>query len=239
MPSSPPFPLFPTAPEQLQPGSHAEGGGEFTSLADFCRCTRLPRLLVENLIQAGALDSLPTANGQAIAGRRELLWQLGLLDYEQDTLLAGEEPEEAPEELPVLRPLEALAAELRMTGVSAGMHVMAHHRNRLAEQGVLSSRDLARCRGGELGWVAGQVTVIQSPPTAKGFWFLTLEDEFGLINVIIRPDIATRYRRVWRGSPLLAVWGRVQRQGAVVNVLAQRPWPLTTGKEATTVAAWP
>jgi error-prone DNA polymerase len=196
-------------------------------------------LLVENLIQAGALDSLSMANdqqsianGQRGSGRRELLWQLGVLDYQEDTLLSGQEPAPAPAELPRLQPLEALAAELQMTGVSAGQHVMAHHRVRLAEQGVLSSRDLAHCRGGELVWVAGQVTVIQSPPTAKGFWFLTLEDEFDMINVIIRPDVATRYRRVWRGSPLLAVWGRVQREGAVVNVLAQQPSRLTTAETA-------
>jgi error-prone DNA polymerase len=212
---------------------------EFASLADFCCRTRLPRLLVENLIQAGALDSLSMANdqqsianGQRGSGRRELLWQLGVLDYQEDTLLSGQEPAPAPAELPRLQPLEALAAELQMTGVSAGQHVMAHHRVRLAEQGVLSSRDLAHCRGGELVWVAGQVTVIQSPPTAKGFWFLTLEDEFDMINVIIRPDVATRYRRVWRGSPLLAVWGRVQREGAVVNVLAQQPSRLTTAETA-------
>lgn len=54
-------------------------------------------------------------------------------------------------------------------------------------------------------WVAGQVTVLQSPPTAKGFMFVTLEDEFGMINVIVAPDVVARYRRIWRHAPLLAV----------------------------------
>jgi error-prone DNA polymerase len=229
--------------------AHVQGqravAGAFTSLADFCRRTRLPRLLVENLVLAGALDSLleasmPASHAQHLAlpqRRRELLWQLGLLDYEEDTLLLDQAAEQVaaegvPEELPHLRPLEALALELRAVGVSAGEHVMAHHRAALQRQGVLSSQDLARCQGGELVWVAGQVTVIQSPPTAKGFWFITLEDEFGMINIIVTPDAVARYRRVWRGSPLLAVWGRVQREGGALNVLGQRPWRLAASAAA-------
>jgi error-prone DNA polymerase len=111
-------------------------------------------------------------------------------------------------------------------GVSAGPHVMAHHRQRMQQAGVLSSRDLTRCYEGAVVWVAGQVTVVQSPPTAKGFMFVTLEDEFGMVNVIVAPDVVARYRRVWRRTPLLAVQGSVQRQGPVVNLLALRPWPL-------------
>ena len=217
----------------------------FTSLADFCRRTRLPRSLVENIVLAGSLDSFLIDNCQLSTGnrpggidncqlgtrRRELLWQLGLLDYEEDTLLLDQaeawiEAEGVPAELPPLLPLEALALELKAVGVSAGEHRMAHYRAVLARQGVLSSRDLARCRGGELVWVAGQVSVIQSPPTAKGFWFLTLEDEFGMINIIVAPPVVARYRRLWRSSPLLAVWGRVQREGDAINILGQRPWRL-------------
>ena len=169
--------------------------------------------------------------------RRELLWQLGLLDYEEDTLLLDQaeawvEAEGVPAELPPLLPLEALALELKAVGVSAGEHRMAHYRAALARQGVLSSRDLVRCRGGEMAWVAGQVTVIQSPPTAKGFWFLTLEDEFGMINIIVAPPVVARYRRLWRSSPLLAVWGRVQREGDAINILGQRPWRLNGERQA-------
>lgn len=236
-----------------------ETGCAFRSLLDFCRRTRLPRAMVEQLILAGALDGLQDTllqeSGAALdAGpnqaqppklptrRRELLWRLGLLDYEQDTLLhqqpgssgrkeGFDEVWNVPAELPPLRPLEALAAELMVMGVSAGDHVMTHHRARLKERGILSSQELVRCQGGELVWVAGQVTVLQSPPTAKGFWFLTLEDEFGMINIIIRPDIALRYRRIWRRSPLIAVLGRVQREGAAINLLAQRPWRLVATSE--------
>ncbi len=176
-------------------------------------------------------------NFQLGTRRRELLWQLGLLDYEEDTLLLDQaeawvEAEGVPAELPPLLPLEALALELKAVGVSAGEHRMAHYRAALARQGVLSSRDLVRCRGGEMAWVAGQVTVIQSPPTAKGFWFLTLEDEFGMINIIVAPPVVARYRRLWRSSPLLAVWGRVQREGDAINILGQRPWRLNGERQA-------
>lgn len=207
----------------------ARAGQPFTSLLDFCRRTRLPRRLVENLIVAGALDGM---GGEG--GRRGLLWQLGALDYQEETLLATQAPEAAPEELPALTPLEAMAGELRVMGVSAGPHVMQHHRQRMQQAGVLSSRDLAAAQAGAgaLIWVAGQVTVIQAPPTAKGFMFVTLEDEFGMMNVIVAPDVAARYRRVWRQTPLLAVQGQVQRQGSVVNLLAWRPWPLRVSGQA-------
>jgi error-prone DNA polymerase len=204
----------------------ARGARPFASLPDFCRRTRLPRRLVETLIVAGAMDEVREGKEGEGSGRRGLLWQLGLLDYEEETLLAAQEPPAAPDELPPLAPLEIMAGELRVMGVSAGPHIMLHHRQRMQQAGVLSSRDLGRCRAGALVWVAGQVTVIQAPPTAKGFMFVTLEDEFGMVNVIVAPDAVARYRRVWRHSPLLAVQGQVQRQGPVVNLLALRPWPL-------------
>jgi error-prone DNA polymerase len=213
----------------------ARGAQPFASLLDFCRRTRLPRRLVENLIVAGALDGVESGGAGSAergGGRRALLWQLGLLPYEEETLLAGQEPEMAPLELPPLAPLEAMAGELRVMGVSAGPHVMAHHRAAMQQAGVLSSRDLLRCYEGAVVWVAGQVTVVQSPPTAKGFMFVTLEDEHGMINVIVAPDVVARYRRVWRRTPLLAVQGRVQRQGPVVNLLALRPWPLRASQPA-------
>ena len=121
-----------------------------------------------------------------------------------------------------------MAGELRVMGVSAGQHVMTFHREAVRKAGMLSSRELAQCHEGSLVWVAGQVTVIQSPPTAKGFMFVTLEDEFSMMNIIVAPDIVARYRRIWRHSPLLAVQGRVQRQGPVVNLLAVRPWPMNS-----------
>lgn len=64
------------------------------------------------------------------------------------------------------------------------------------------------------------------PPTAKGYRFLTLEDEFGFINVIVRPAIYLRFRRIIRTQPLLLVAGEVQQEGGVTNLLARQFWPL-------------
>jgi len=74
--------------------------------------------------------------------------------------------------------------------------------------------------------VAGLLVVHQSPPTAKRFHFLTLEDEDGMINVIVRPSVYSQYRHVIHGAQLLLAEGRVQREGEVVNILAERVLPL-------------
>jgi error-prone DNA polymerase len=64
----------------------------------------------------------------------------------------------------------------------------------------------------------------QQPQTAKGFVFLTLEDETGLVNVIVRPDVYERYRRVIRTSPVLVVEGKLQKEAGCIDVLARRFW---------------
>jgi len=74
--------------------------------------------------------------------------------------------------------------------------------------------------------VAGLVVVHQAPPTAKGHHFITLEDENGMINVIIRPRVHDRYRRTWHESRLLIVQGQVQQAGGTTSLLAQRVAPL-------------
>jgi DNA polymerase III alpha subunit len=74
--------------------------------------------------------------------------------------------------------------------------------------------------------VAGLVAVRQSPPTAKGFVFLTLEDEWGLINVILRPDVFQAHRETFIGASVLVVEGTVQRASGQLNLLADRAWKL-------------
>lgn len=74
--------------------------------------------------------------------------------------------------------------------------------------------------------VGGMVVVKQAPPTAKGFHFLMLEDEFGFINVIVRPKIYEQYCRLLRSTNLLLVQGNLQRESDVINVIAERFWAL-------------
>jgi error-prone DNA polymerase len=189
------------------------GEHPYRDLRDFCRRTCLPRSLVENLIRAGALDSF----GQK---RRDLLWALGGLAYREDSLDI-EVPLDAVA-LPPLRRKERLSWEYELMGVAPGEHVMELYRERLRRQGVLSKAELEEREDGETVRVAGWVVVRQRPPTAKGHVFITLEDEDGLINLIVRPNVYERYRSVLRNAQLLWAQGRLQRQGHAMSVLLQR-----------------
>ena len=194
-------------PEWRRPGE-----GPFVSLSDFCRRTRLPRPVVENLILSGAMDCFGLS-------RRKLLWELGKMGYEEELDLVFADD---GVELPPLSRLEEVAAEYRVLGLSTGEHVMALYRSWLAETGVLSSRDLEEYGDGQEVTVAGLVVCHQAPPTAGGHHFITLEDEHGLIDVVVRPDVHERHRRILREAALLVVEGRVERQQGVASILAGR-----------------
>ncbi len=195
------------------------GETPFASLADFCRRTRLLRQAVENLIRAGAMDSL----GQA---RRALLWALGGLEYQEEGLEIDVPVEQAV--LPALSAEEQMSWEYELLGLAAGDQVTRLYREALRARGVLSSRELAARRDGEVVRVAGWAVVRQRPPTAKGFLFITLEDEEGLMNLIVRPDVYQQYRTVLRSAPLLWVEARLQREGSATSLLVSRAAALQT-----------
>jgi error-prone DNA polymerase len=89
---------------------------------------------------------------------------------------------------------------------------------------MLSSAELAGRRAGDVVRVAGWAVVRQRPPTARGVLFVTLEDEEGLINLIVPPDVYERHRAALRDAPLLWAEGRLQREGHAVSVLVRRAW---------------
>jgi error-prone DNA polymerase len=198
-------------------GRIVERRGEqpFRDLADFCRRTRLPRPVVENLVRAGTMDSF--GNGYARRTRRDQLWALGGLVYQQDGLDV-DVPVEAVG-LPVLGDAERLAWEYELLGLAPGAHVMELYRDVLRRRGVLTSRELAGRCDGERVCVAGWAVVRQRPLTAGGILFVSLEDEEGLVNLVVRPDVYERYRDALRNAPLLWVEGRVQRDGEAISVL--------------------
>jgi error-prone DNA polymerase len=150
--------------------------------------------------------------------RRRLLWELSQVHYREDALDLVFPTEDI--QLPTPTRAEMLLWEHEVLGLSAGDHVMALYRDRLAAQGILGSAELAAQPAGRQVWVAGLVVVHQSPPTAHGFHFISLEDSEGLIDVIVRPQIYGHYRRLLHTAPLLLVNGIVQRQDGVVNLLA-------------------
>jgi error-prone DNA polymerase len=189
------------------------GGGSFQNLLDFCKRTQLPRRLVEHLILAGAMDTWGKT-------RRKLIWELGKLSYRENELDLVFPEDEL--QFPAVSPLEVMGIEYDMLGLSLRNHLMSMYRTHLAKYGILDSAKLGRSSVGSEVQAAGLVVVHQAPPTAKGHHFITLEDEFGFINVVVRPDIYARYRKVWREHPLLIVDGKVQKQGQVTNLVAVR-----------------
>ena len=121
---------------------------------------------------------------------------------------------------------ERLLADYAGTSLTIGSHPMALRREELALRGVLRARDLPEGRHGRRVRVAGAVITRQRPGTAKGFVFLTLEDETGIANIIVRPDLFSELRAVVVGEPYLLVEGTLQIQEGVTSVKAERVQPL-------------
>jgi error-prone DNA polymerase len=117
---------------------------------------------------------------------------------------------------------ERLRADYAGMGLTIGPHPMALHRDDLALRGVLRATDLPSARHGRRVRVAGMVITRQRPGTAKGFVFLTLEDETGVSNVIVRPDLYDRERMAVVRQPFLIVDGVLQHQDGVMSVRAER-----------------
>src|SRR6266545_1395864 len=191
----------------------------FAGLADLCRRTRLPRAHVERLIAAGALDGW--------GERRQLLWELGTLRYAADELDLP-----IPHRMPDLPPqsrAEAFADEMAALGLSPSDHVMSFYRTWLDGERIHSSMTLETCDDGQRVRAAGLCVVHQAPPTAKGFHFLTLEDEWGMINVIVSPGLVMRDGNHLHGGRVLLVEGVAQREAEVINIIAQRVASLGVG----------
>jgi error-prone DNA polymerase len=119
-------------------------------------------------------------------------------------------------------PAERLVADYAGTGLTIGPHPMAFKRPSLVLGGVLRAIDLPRQRNGRRVRVAGAVITRQRPGTAKGFVFLTLEDETGIANVIVQPDLFAADRVTIVGEPFLLVEGTLQIQDGVTSVKADR-----------------
>jgi error-prone DNA polymerase len=129
-------------------------------------------------------------------------------------------PVESP--LPPMDDHDRLRADYGGTGLTIGPHPMALRRDELALRGIVRASDLSRTRDGRRVRVAGMVITRQRPGTAKGFVFLTLEDETGISNVIIRPDLFDRERMTVVRQPFLVVDGVLQNQEGVLSVRAER-----------------
>jgi len=193
----------------------------FASLEDLARRARLSRAWLARLAEAGALRSLESR-------RRSALWKaLAVGPGDEGDLFAGRLPPEPEAELPETSAAEEVAADYAATGLSERAHPMSFLRAALAARSVRSARELARMRDRAAVEVAGLVIVRQRPETAKGILFVSLEDETGIANLVVMPDVYERFRPIVRGAPFLLARGRVERTGKVVNIRVRELAPLS------------
>src|SRR5690554_6508636 len=183
----------------------------FRDIADLCRRARLDEKARTALAEAGALQSL--------AGHRhDARWTVAGIER-QRPLLPGS-PDEAAVELPAPGAGEDVLSDCRALGLSLRQHPLALLRDQLRARRLLSSRELRERRYGSHVAVAGLVTQRQRQQTASGTIFVTLEDEGGMVNVIVWPRVAERGRKALLGSTLLAVRGRWEQVDGVAHLVA-------------------
>ena len=141
-------------------------------------------------------------------------------------LLEQAAPEAGPSPLAQMNAAERLYADFRNTGLTIGAHPMRFHRQRMNQLRVTPASQVKRLRDGCLVRVAGAVICRQRPGTAKGFLFLSLEDETGISNAIVQPDLFESARVTLVSEPYLLIEGVLQNQQGVVSVKAGRVEPL-------------
>jgi error-prone DNA polymerase len=205
----------------------------FLSIDDLAN--RVPELRKDEMRKLASVGSLNFIQGLATqktkdrsaTNRRDALWQVeravrpaGLL-YQQQL-----ERDSGSPLVPMTIP-ERMDADFRGTGLSIGRHPVAYHRAELRKLGAVRATDTYQMTNGAQVVVGGWVIVRQRPGTAKGFVFLTLEDETGVSNIIITPQIFDKNRLTLVNHPFLLIEGTLQNQDNVVSVKARRIRPLS------------
>lgn len=196
--------------------------GPFQSVEDAVRRVQLDRAAWRRLAEAGAFDSM-FAHEPMERRRRVALWEVLAVTRGPELPLAPMASQPVPQGLPPLEPIELTEADYRMTGLSLAGHPMKHLRELLTPNGVLSAREaIDHGYDGQRVAVAGLVICRQRPGTAKGFVFLTLEDETGMVNIVITPDRFEQQALLISTSPILLIRGTLQVEDKVVNVRAKQ-----------------
>src|SRR6266566_4643687 len=191
--------------------------GTFTSFDEFATRVGLKQEALRNLALVGAFDSF----GEP---RRALLWRARDAHRTSPSYVrrALSLPTTPAPTLPPLGEQERTALDYRITGIPTGPQIMSFYREDLARRGVLRACDLESRRHGSYVLIAGAVVVKQHPETAKGHVFLSLEDETGISNIIIRPATYRKFKRVLDSDAAVVVGGTLQTVDGVISVTAQR-----------------
>lgn len=221
----------------------ARGGG-FSDFTDFIRRAGLPRHLLQKLAASGAC---------ALFGRspRDLLWDIESLELKADSFLFAQ-PRHSFDQIfesavpPHETMWQGMAREYEAKGLSVDHHPMSILRSWIEQRNTVlrerqcvpfvDSSQISLRKDRSFVRVAGLASTVQRPPTAKGFCFMTLEDEFGNMNVVVSPDVYSKDRRTIYSNSLFEIRGRLQKIDGVLNVRADRVLPLAVQDPASLVA---
>ena len=188
---------------------------QFDSIADLTARVGPNRREIDALAYAGAFAAFGLA-------RRDAMWNAAAVERDPTSLLAGAKPRDSEVPLASMAPIDETLSDYAATGLTTGPHLMTYLRGDLSARGILSADDLTRAR--HQSWVktAGVVIVRQRPGTAKGFLFITLEDETGIANLIVTPDLFQKNRLLLRSAGILLAEGVLQTVDGVTAIRARR-----------------
>ncbi len=193
----------------------------FADLADFAARCAPHAGEMETLASVGALSGFGLS-------RRAALWQAARLGRPAGPLLdqLPESRADEPSPLPEMSQVEETRADYGGTQLTLGPHPLSYRREQLRKRGVVPAADLVRYRSGDRIRTAGAVIVRQRPGTAKGLLFITLEDETGMSQAVVSPDLLQKHRKLIVGSPGLVVEGVLQKRDGSISVRGERFWAL-------------
>jgi error-prone DNA polymerase len=202
--------------------SSRQSDGAYQSIEDLtARVPALSRKELTTLARIGALNNL-----DGVTHRRNALWQVQRAGRPEGPLLRAnssllcESSIHAP--LKQMMTAERMIADYAGSGLTIGQHPMAYRRTELRRNGLLSAKELRNARDGVFVQTAGCVIARQRPGTAMGFIFLSMEDETGIANVVVAPDVYERHRSIVTHSKFIRAEGPLQNQEGVIHVRAVR-----------------
>jgi error-prone DNA polymerase len=157
------------------------------------------------------------------------LWEVSTKDRPQAIFAGQVSPDAIGEEvtLPLLRPSEHVVQDYATTALSLKAHPVSFVRPQLEQLRVTTARELVNVQNGQPVKVAGLVLVRQRPGTAKGVWFMTIEDETGFANLVVFPQVGEQYRKALHGARLFMAEGTVQVEGEVIHVIVKAGYDLS------------
>ena len=200
----------------------------FASIDDLKR--RVPAVSKEEMYRLAELGAFNKIGGSEQRHRREAVWQSSLAARPAGPLFAPSG--DAPSPLAPMDELDRLHADFRNSGLSIGAHPMHYARERLDQQGVLRAGDLWNVPNERFVRVAGLVICRQQPETAKGFVFLSLEDETGISNIIVPPKLFAEVRTTVLRNSYLLVGGVLQNQRGAISIRARKVGPVRNAQVA-------